>query len=334
MLRPDLAPPTLRTLSLRIVMLRPDAATLMLRILYSVAWVLSVPLLLVYLLYRSLRQREYLHHWPERFGFADPPPPGRPTLWIHAVSVGETAAAAPLVRRLAARFPDTSFLLTHATPTGRATGKALFADLGPRLRQSYLPYDLASGVDRFLRRQRPLCGLIMETEVWPNLMHAAAAHGVPMAAINARLSEKSLARGLKYRPLIAPAIEAFELIVAQSNADSARMAQLARPADAVAGNLKFDQAVSAAARQAGEAWRGRLAPHRLIVAASTRDGEEALILQAWRNRAGGSAIGSEGGSAGRSAAVKAGGSVGNPLVLQPCWSSFPVIRTASRPSPR
>lgn len=256
----------------------------MLRSLYSLGWILGVPVALAYLLYRSLRQPEYRLHWRERFGHSDPLPPGRRQIWIHAVSVGETVAAASLIRRLAAGDPDTLLLLTHATPTGRATGSDLFRDLGPRLRQSYLPYDLPFAVKRFLKRQRPSCGLIMEAEVWPNLMHAARARSVPMAVVNARLSEKSLRRGLRYRRLIAPAIEAFDLIVAQSAADSERMSRLARPADAVAGNLKFDQPISQAARETGAAWRSRLAPLRVIVAASTRDGEEALILQHWSSR--------------------------------------------------
>jgi 3-deoxy-D-manno-octulosonic-acid transferase len=322
-----------------------------LRGLYSLGWILGVPAALAYLLYRSFRQPAYRLHWKERFGHGEAPPPGRRQIWIHAVSVGETVAAASLIRRLAARDPDSLLLLTHATPTGRATGSELFRDLGPRLRQCYLPYDLPFAVNRFLDRQRPSCGLIMETEVWPNLMHAARTRAVPMAVINARLSEKSLARGLKYRRLIAPAIEAFDLIVAQSAADSARMSRLARPADAVAGNLKFDQAISEAAREAGAAWRSRLAPLRVIVAASTRDGEEALILQHWGSRrAVPNARTPSADSPDDAPTAKAAGAR-HPTLMRPpprrsvlrrltqltgyrpwkpCWSSCPVIPIASR----
>jgi 3-deoxy-D-manno-octulosonic-acid transferase len=254
----------------------------LLRHFYSVGWILAVPLALLYLLHRSVRQPEYRLHWGERFGLCKPPPGGQRPIWIHAVSVGETAAAAPLIRQLAAQYPQAPVLLTHATPTGRATGKALFRELGPRLWQCYLPYDLPWCVGRFLDVQRPLFGLIMETEVWPNLMNAASRRQVPMGVVNARLSEKSLARGLKYRSLIAPAIAAFDAIVAQSAADSARIARLARPADAIAGNLKFDQPVSATARARGDAWRSRFGQRPVVVAASTRDGEEAILLQAWR----------------------------------------------------
>ena len=254
----------------------------MLRHLYSAGWLLAVPFALLYLLYRSLRQPQYRQHWGERFGFAGPPPGGSRPIWIHAVSVGETAAAAPLVRRLAARYPQARVLLTHGTPTGRATGQDLFRDLAPRLRQLYLPYDLPFCVGRFLDAERPLFGLVMETEVWPNLMHATRRRGVPMAVVNARLSAKSLARGLKYRNLIAPAVAAFDAIVAQSAADSERMARLARPADAIAGNLKFDQPVSEEARARGEHWRRRLGQRAVVVAASTRDGEESLLLPGWR----------------------------------------------------
>jgi 3-deoxy-D-manno-octulosonic-acid transferase len=252
-----------------------------LRKLYSLGWVVAIPLALAYLLYRSIRQPGYRLHWPERFGFGRPAPDDQRPIWIHAVSVGETAAAAPLIRRLAGRYPHLPLLLTHATPTGRAAGQELFRDLAPRLRQCYLPYDLPSCVGRFLALQRPLCGLIMETEVWPNLMHAARTRAVPMAVVNARLSEKSLARGLKYQSLIRPAIEAFEVIVAQSAADSKRIARIAREADAVAGNLKFDQSVSDEARDAGRRWRDRLGARAVVLAASTRDGEEALILESW-----------------------------------------------------
>jgi 3-deoxy-D-manno-octulosonic-acid transferase len=254
-----------------------------LRGLYSLAWIVASPLALLYLLYRSIRQPAYRRHWGERFGFFAAPPAGTLQVWVHAVSVGETAAAAPLIRRLASEHPQAMLLLTHATPTGRETGSRLFRDLGPRLRQSYLPYDLPFCVGRFLAAQRPVCGLVMETEVWPNLMQAARQRAIPMAAINARLSERSLARGLRYRSLIAPAIAAFDLIAAQTAADSNRIARLARPADAVTGNLKFDQNVSAAARLTGQGWRARLGPRAVILAASTRDGEEALLLRSWRN---------------------------------------------------
>ncbi len=257
----------------------------MLRRLYSLGWFLAVPLALAYLLYRSIRQPAYRRHWPERFGFAKAPPPGPGPIWVHAVSVGETVAAAPLVRELARRHPERPLLLTHATPTGRATGGDLFRALGPRLRQCYLPYDLPPAVDRFLARQRPACGLVMETEVWPNLMHAARRRGIPMAVVNARLSPRSLARGSRYRALIEPAIAAFDLVVAQTAADSGRMSRLGREADAVSGNLKFDQPVAPDARATGERWRQLLGARPVIVAASTRDGEEALLLAAWRDHA-------------------------------------------------
>ncbi|MEO6270937.1 MAG: 3-deoxy-D-manno-octulosonic acid transferase [Lautropia sp.] len=252
------------------------------RRLYSLGWLLALPLALGYLLYRSRRQPGYRRHWLERFGIGRPVPGGGRPIWIHAVSVGETAAAAALIRRLAGCFPDAPILLTHTTPTGRETGKALLGDLGPRLRQCYLPYDLPSFVVRFLRTYRPRCGLIMEAEVWPNLMHAAGLLDIPIAVVNARLSDRSLARGLRYQRLIRPAIDAFCVIVAQSEADSARMAQLARPADAVTGNLKFDQAVSAQARVTGRRWRESLGDRPIVLLASSRDGEEALLLASWQ----------------------------------------------------
>ncbi|MGE0802127.1 MAG: 3-deoxy-D-manno-octulosonic acid transferase [Lautropia sp.] len=256
------------------------------RRLYSAAWWLAVPFALGYLLYRSVRQPAYRRHWGERFGFGAAPPADSaaagPTIWIHAVSVGETAAVAPLLWRLAAAYPDARFLLTHATPTGRDTGRERFARLGPRLAQCYLPYDLGAAVARFFATRRPALGLIVETEVWPNLMAAAQASGVPVASINARLSERSLARGLRFRRLIVPAVAAFAAIVAQTATHAARIARLGRRVDAVAGNLKFDQPVVAAQRAQGEAWRARFGSRPIVVAASTRDGEEELLLAAWR----------------------------------------------------
>ena len=255
------------------------------RAVYSAAWWLAVPLVIVYLLWRSRRQPDYRRHWGERFGFGPRVEPGQPRpIWIHAVSVGETAAAVPLIRRLAEQFPDAPILLTHGTPTGRQTGELRLKELGGRLRQAYLPYDLAGAVDRFFHLRKPRIGLIMETEVWPNLMAAARRHGVPVASINARLSARSLARGLRHAALIRPAMAAFARIVAQTPADAQRIARLGRVADAVAGNLKFDQPVSFDAQRRGLAWRRRLGVRPVVLAASTREGEEALILGAWRRQ--------------------------------------------------
>jgi 3-deoxy-D-manno-octulosonic-acid transferase len=251
--------------------------------LYSLGWLLATPLVMAYLLWRSLRQPAYLSHWSERFGFLNRTKPDpRPLIWIHAVSVGESRAAQPLVRALAARYPNTRILMTCMTPTGRETAADLFSkELGDRFVQTYLPYDYAGAPGRFLRAWRPAIGLLMETELWPNLMAAAEADAVPMALINARLSPRSLKRGLRQRSLIEPAARRLSLVLAQSPGDAERIAQFGRAADAVTGNLKFDNAPNAALMARGRAWRS-LIGRPLLLAASTRDGEEALIWQAWR----------------------------------------------------
>jgi 3-deoxy-D-manno-octulosonic-acid transferase len=253
------------------------------RALYSLAWALATPLAVSYLLARSVRQPAYRRHWGERFGWIRRRPSDAPLIWIHAVSVGETRAAQPLVTALERRYPNAEILLTHMTPTGRATGRELFGD---RVTQAYLPYDYARAPMRFLRAWRPAFGLLLETELWPNLMAAADACNVPIALVNARLSEKSLRSGLRHRRLIVPAVRRLSRVLAQSEADAQRMARLGRPADAVTGNLKFDNQPAEAGIALGRAWRERLGTRQVLVAASTRDGEETLILQAWKRAVG------------------------------------------------
>ena len=254
---------------------------------YSAAWWLAAPLAALYLLWRSLAQPEYRRHWGERFlGRGAAPPAGRPLIWVHAVSVGETRAAQPLIEQLARELPEASFLLTHTTPTGRAVGQSIVAALAGRVAQRYLPYDLRFAVARFLHETRPSVGVIMETEVWPNLLQATRRSAVPMLLANARLSEKSAARGRRFAALLEPAAEAFDRIAAQSDADRARIARwYGRPID-VTGNLKFDLAVSGALVDAGRALRAGWGERPLWLFASTRDGEEALLLDAWMRRGG------------------------------------------------
>jgi len=252
---------------------------------YSAAWWLAAPLAALYLLWRSVAQREYRRHWGERFlGRGAPPPAGRPLIWIHAVSVGETRAAQPLIEHLARELPSASFLLTHMTPTGRAVGQSIVAAAPGRVAQRYLPYDLRFAVERFLQETRPSVGVIMETEVWPNLLQAARRAGVPMLLANARLSERSAARGERFAALLAPAAEGFDRIAAQSEADRARIARwTGRPVDVI-GNLKFDLPVNEALVEAGRALRAAWGERPVWLLASSRDGEEALLLDAWLHR--------------------------------------------------
>jgi 3-deoxy-D-manno-octulosonic-acid transferase len=252
-------------------------------LLYSLAWLLATPLAMAYLLWRSIRQPAYRAHWGERFGWHPRRVGSQPLIWLHAVSVGETRAAQPLVKALAAKYPHAHVLITCMTPTGRETAHELFAKtLGDRFHQAYLPYDQAGAQRRFLRAWRPTVGLLMETELWPNLMAAATQADVPMALVSARLSQKSLERGLRQRALIVPAAQRLACVLAQSNGDAARIAQLlGRPVDAITGNLKFDNAPDEALLERGRGWRARVG-RPVVLAASTREGEEALLLQSWQ----------------------------------------------------
>ena len=255
------------------------------RLLYSLAWLLATPLAMAYLLWRSLRQPAYRANWTERFGWHSRRPGSQPLIWLHAVSVGETRAAQPLVKALAAQYPQAHLLITCMTPTGRETARELFAKpLGERFHQAYLPYDQAGAQRRFLKAWRPQVGLLMETELWPNLMAAATEANVPVALVSARLSQKSLERGFRQRSLIVPAAQQLFCVLAQSEGDAVRIAQLGRPVDAITGNLKFDNSPEAALLDRGRGWRAHIG-RQVVLAASTRDGEETLILDAWQRLA-------------------------------------------------
>jgi 3-deoxy-D-manno-octulosonic-acid transferase len=210
-----------------------------------------------------------------------------PLLWIHAVSVGETRAAQPLVAALLERHPQARLLLTHMTPTGRAAGAELFGRFGERVVQAYLPYDLAPAQRAFLRAWRPSLGIVMETELWPNLCVQARRAGVPLVLVNARLSERSLRKGLRWRALTVPALRSLACVVAQTPADAQRIGRLGRADVHVAGNLKFDVSPAPALLARGGQWRAMLGARPVVLAASTRDGEEAALLDAWRPAPGG-----------------------------------------------
>jgi 3-deoxy-D-manno-octulosonic-acid transferase len=252
------------------------------RLVYSLMWWLALPLVLVRLWWRGRREPGYRTHLGERLGFYGRKIGRRPTIMVHAVSVGETRAAEPLIEALLAARPDARILLTHMTPTGRATGRALFGRHGDRVVQSFLPYDTGFMVGRFLRHFEPAICILMETEVWPNLIHGCAAHGVPVALVNARLSERSLRRGRKLGGLMTDAARAITLVAAQTDADAARIASLGAPNVAVTGSIKFDVVPPQAALDTGAVLRARLKGRPALLCASTREGEEALILDAWR----------------------------------------------------
>jgi 3-deoxy-D-manno-octulosonic-acid transferase len=247
------------------------------RLAYTLLLRLALPLALARLVWRARRQPAYLRHVPERLGRYRVRA-ARPLVWIHAVSVGETRAAEPLVRALRERYPDFDVLVTHLTPTGRETGERLF---GESVLRCYLPYDLPGAVARFLEHFRPRLGLLVETEIWPNLVHACRARGVPLYLVNARLSEKSFARYRRVAGLARESLRALAGVAAQGEQDAARLAALGAERVTVTGNVKFDVAPPPEQLELGRAWRARWGAERpVFLAASTREGEEALLLDA------------------------------------------------------
>jgi 3-deoxy-D-manno-octulosonic-acid transferase len=246
------------------------------RLGYRVLLWLMLPWVFVYLWWRGRRQPAYREHLAERFGWYAATPE-RPVIWLHAVSVGETRAAEPLARALAARYPGHELLLTQMTPTGRETAQQLFGDTATVV---YLPYDYPGAVSRFLARFRPRLGILMETEIWFNLVEACARRGVPLLLANARMSEKS-ARGYELAaPLTRGALAALAAVSAQTQEDAARLEKLGAKAVELTGNLKFDVAVAPRLLALGAEWKQRIGSRPVLLAASTREGEEELVLDA------------------------------------------------------
>ncbi|MYM68940.1 3-deoxy-D-manno-octulosonic acid transferase [Pseudoduganella sp. FT55W] len=256
------------------------------RLFYSLMWWLALPLVLTRLWLRGRKEPGYRQHWAERLGFyprATATPAFAPVLWVHAVSVGETRAAEPLVDALLAEYPQSRIILTHMTPTGRATGKALFAKHGERLVQSYLPYDTGSMVSRFIRHFQPSVCILMETEVWPNLIAVCNARKVPVVLANARLSERSLRKATRLGSLLLNAARGISLVAAQTEADAQRVRSLGVQRVEITGSIKFDVVVPEAALAIGAALRAAIGPRPVLLCASTREGEEELILQAFES---------------------------------------------------
>lgn len=249
--------------------------------LYSLLLYLLLPIALLRLLWRGRRAPAYRRRWGERLGFYGNRPMAA-GLWIHAVSVGETQAAAPLIKHFLDQHPDLGVMVTTTTPTGSERLRALFED---RVRHVYVPYDLPLILSRFLDRVRPRLVLVMETEIWPNLLRVCAGRGIPVILGNARLSAAS-ARG--YARLGAFARETFarlSLVAAQAEADAQRFIELGVPAERVrvTGSIKFDLRQPASLEDKAEAMRRLWGSDRPVwVAGSTHEGEEEPLLAAHR----------------------------------------------------
>ena len=243
------------------------------RSLYTIVLRLALPLILLRLWWRGRREPGYRAHVQERFGFYAGYKPDK-ALWVHAVSVGEARAAAPLVRELKRAYPDHTVVMTCTTAAGRDTLKQVY---GEAVLAAFLPYDYPESVQGFLQRFRPRLGVLMETELWPNLLAQCERNGVPVALANARMSEKSARGYRRLRALAEPALRSLAVVCAQSEADAARLRELGARRVEVTGNLKFDVALDAAQLAAGREWKARLG-RPVVLLASTRDGEERLLI--------------------------------------------------------
>lgn len=254
------------------------------RTLYTLLFHLGLPLVALRLFLRGRKAPAYRARIAERFAWRMPAL-RQGGIWVHAVSVGESIAAAPMVRALLAQYPDLPITLTCMTPTGSERIQALFAG-EPRVQHCYLPYDLPWAAGRFLDHVRPRLGIIMETELWPNHIDQCARRGIPVVLANARLSERSARGYARFAGLTRPMLEQMSLIAVQTEAEAERFRSLgARPhCVQVTGSIKFDLKLDAqllpAARELREQWGASLRP--VWIAASTHDGEDTQILEAHR----------------------------------------------------
>lgn len=250
------------------------------RWVYSALFYLAAPFLLLRLWRKGRANPAYRQRWRERFALQTIQPPPQGVIWLHAVSVGETEALAPLLKHLQQRHPDIPLLVTSTTPTGSARVAALFGDT---VRHQYLPYDLPWAVNRFLDSYRPRLAVFMETEIWPNWFAGCAARNIPLAIANARLSERSCRGYRRLSSWIKQILAAAQAVAAQTEADAQRFASLGVPAERlhVLGNLKFDRAAPPDFKEQGQALRQALWGQRPCwIAASTHAGEEEQVLDA------------------------------------------------------
>ncbi len=250
-----------------------------LRRLYTGLLYLLLPLALLRLYWRGRQDAGHRRRWRERLGII-PPLPESSCLWVHAVSVGETRAALPLIRALLNRYPDLPLLVTTTTLTG---SRQVREAMGERVHHVYAPYDLPGAAARFLRQTRPRLALIMETELWPNLLRQCAVAGIPTLIANARLSERSARGYARIRWLTASMLRDITLIAAQAEADAERFRALGAPRVEVTGNLKYDLTLPDDLLERGRQFRQDvLGTHRAVwIAASTHAGEEEQVLDAF-----------------------------------------------------
>ncbi len=248
--------------------------------LYSAVMWCAQPFLRRKMARRGRAEPGYLVNIEERFGRYAQPAAQNPTqdqqfMWIHAVSLGETRAAAVLIAALRDRLPGMKLLLTHGTATGRAEGEKLLRAGDVQVWQAW---DTTAATERFVQHFQPRLGIMMETELWPNMAATCAKHKIPLVIANARMSEKTYLQTKKFDALARPAYQSIAAVWPQSAADADRFAKLGAPMAGVFGNLKFDAQVDASQLAAGKNWRWSI-NKPVVMFASSRDGEELALLQ-------------------------------------------------------
>lgn len=251
----------------------------MLQFIYSQLIRLLLPFILVRLWWHGRRAPELRRNWPQRLGFV--PRVAGTVVWVHAVSVGETIAAGPMVRRLLARDPSITILMTAMTDTGLAQARKMFGD---RVQYAYAPYDTPGSIRRFLNRAQPRILVIMETEIWPNMIRQCRALGVPVFLINARLSERSAQGYERIKSLAVPIMGSISWVAAQAEKDAERFCRIGVAASkvAVTGSVKFDVDIPGGVRDAAMALRETLSNRMVWIAGSTHEGEDIQLLEAHR----------------------------------------------------
>jgi len=252
-----------------------------LRVFYSIVFILAIPLILLRLIWRGSRASAYFKRWNERFAIKAAPTSDKPLIWLHAVSLGEVEAARPLIASLQESYPTHHILITTMTPTGSDRVTKLY---GETVSHCYLPYDLPFAVKRFFKTAQPVLGIIMETELWPNLVHYSAELNIPLVLANARLSARSAKGYQRVAKLSQRMLKNFSLIAAQSQDDRRRLIDLGADKNTVhaVGNLKFEISLPASVSEQGEAMRSVWGDRPVFIAASTHEGEDEIILNASR----------------------------------------------------
>lgn len=253
---------------------------MLLNFFYQMLWQIAPPFLRRYLRRRAKLAPDYAHYWSERFG-KPYPNPVKNAIWIHVVSVGETRASIQFIHALQRLFPARPLLITQTTPTGRATVKHFF----PQAQYRYLPYDKKAWVRQFIRDHQPLFGVVMETEIWPNLINVCAENHIPFFIANARLSDKSLQGYLKVRSLVAPALARLTGCYVQTEVDAQRLSKIGATNIQICGNTKYDILPPEEMYALAQAFKQRIGKRPVVVCASTRfyhgTDEVQLLLDAW-----------------------------------------------------